>query len=211
MVVVAAVCVTAPAAQAAEASPAAGSSGVAWNLHEGLYGSSDGLPEPLKGTLLTVADSITNVLAPGLLARKAQEAEQARLAEEARQQPQHPGFDPSKCPPSARACLDLDNEITWLQKDGVVTYGPVKESAGAPYPATATPRGSFRVLRKVKDEISYVYDNAPMPYAVYFTNNGIAFHEGSIDLWSHGCVHLTHQDAKHYFDNLNIGDEVYVF
>ena len=67
------------------------------------------------------------------------------------------------------------------------------------------------MTRKVKDEISYEFDNAPMPYAVYFTNNGHAFHEGSTNVQSAGCVRLSHDAAKFFFENLQVGDVVYIY
>lgn len=115
------------------------------------------------------------------------------------------------CDPVARACVDLAQGRTWLQSGGQVTYGPVPMSAGAPSPQTETPRGLHHVNRKVKDEVSFEFGNAPMPYSVYFTNNGIAFHQGNVELLSHGCVHLNHNDAAVYFDQLQIGDAVHVF
>ncbi|WPF66508.1 MULTISPECIES: L,D-transpeptidase [unclassified Corynebacterium] len=148
---------------------------------------------------------------------EAEQAEAARRAEAervaAQQQADARAADLSStpCPAEARACIDLQGNRTWLQENGEVTYGPVIMSAGAPSPETATPTGTFYVNRKVKDEVSYEFDMAPMPYAVYFTNNGIAFHEGDPALLSHGCIHLNHDDAVQYFDQLQIGDMVYVY
>ena len=42
--------------------------------------------------------------------------------------------------------------------------------------------------------MSSIYD-APMPYSVFF-NGGIAFHQGSVRVTSHGCVHLTATAAR---------------
>ena len=78
-------------------------------------------------------------------------------------------------------------------------------------PGYETPRGTFYVNRKVKDEISYEFNNAPMPYSVYFTNNGIAFHQDDPYVPSAGCIHLYRADAQRYFNDLQIGDKVYVF
>lgn len=85
-------------------------------------------------------------------------------------------FDYGECPPAARACVDLDGERAWLQENGEVTYGAVPIGQGGP--GYETPQSEFHVTRKVKDEVSYIYDMEPMPYAVYFTNSGHAFHEG---------------------------------
>ena len=78
-------------------------------------------------------------------------------------------------------------------------------------PGQETPKGTFTVTRKVKDEISYEFDNAPMPYAVYFTNNGHAFHQGNTYYESAGCVRLAPQDAQKYFNDLQIGDKVFIW
>lgn len=142
---------------------------------------------------------------------EAERAEAARAEEQRRAEARAAEVADNPCPAEARACIDLQGNRTWLQENGKVTYGPVQMSAGAPSPETATPTGTFYVNRKVKDEVSYEFDMAPMPYAVYFTNNGIAFHQGNTALLSHGCIHLNHDDAVQYFDQLQIGDMVYVY
>ena len=112
------------------------------------------------------------------------------------------------CPPSARACVDLANQKTWLQENGNITYGPVPMSSGMP--GYETTRGHLSVTRKVRDEWSRP-SNGPMPFSVYFTNDGEAFHEGSVNQMSHGCIHLNHDDAVKYFDTLQVGDGVYIW
>src|SRR5699024_3574052 len=72
-------------------------------------------------------------------------------------------------------------------------------------------RGTFHVNRKVKDEISYEFNNAPMPYAIYFTNYGHAFHMGDPAYDSAGCVRLPEQAALRYWNNLQIGDKVVIY
>nr|WP_240393971.1 L,D-transpeptidase [Corynebacterium lactis] len=114
----------------------------------------------------------------------------------------------SPCPPTARACVDLANNTTWLQQDGHISFGPVRMSSGKP--GYETTKGDLRVLRKVKDEWSVPY-NGPMPYSVYFTTDGMAFHEGSVDVQSHGCIHLNHDAAVTYFDQLQVGDSVFIY
>ena len=115
----------------------------------------------------------------------------------------------SPCPDTARACVDLSGNRTWLQQDGKLLYGPTVMSHGKP--GQETPKGTFTVTRKVKDEISYEFNNAPMPYAVYFTNNGHAFHQGTTDTQSAGCVRLNPDAAKFFFENLQVGDVVYIY
>ena len=114
----------------------------------------------------------------------------------------------SPCPPTARACVDLANNKSWLQENGHITFGPVPISSGKP--GYETTKGSLSVTRKVRDEWSVPY-NGPMPFAVYFTNTGEAFHEGSVDVPSHGCIHLDHDAAVKYFDTLQVGDNVFIW
>jgi hypothetical protein len=112
------------------------------------------------------------------------------------------------CPAVAKACVDLTNSTTWLQSGGTITYGPVPMVSGRP--GYRTPAGTFQVYWKDKDHHSSLYDNAPMPNSVFFVG-GVAFHEGSLSVLSHGCVHLSWDASQTYWDNLHDGDTVYVF
>jgi L,D-transpeptidase catalytic domain len=119
--------------------------------------------------------------------------------------------DHSACPPVAAACVDLSRHLTWLQSDGKVAFGPVRMEPGPPGSAHATPRGTFTVMWKGgPNVVSNIY-NEPMPWAVQFTDGGVAFHAGSLTVPSHGCVHLTMANAHYYNEHLAIGDEVVVF
>lgn len=125
--------------------------------------------------------------------------------------PPPPPADPtpvSPCPRTAAACVDLDGNRTWLQSGGRLSYGPVRMSHGKA--GWETPRGTFQVTRKVRHEVSRLFNNAPMPYSVYFVG-GIAFHEGDPTSASHGCIRLDQPAAATYFDRLHVGDTVVVF
>ena len=114
---------------------------------------------------------------------------------------------PNPCPAYAKACIDLTNNTTWLQTNGQITAGPFKQIAGrAGY---RTPTGSYKVFWKHIDHVSSIY-NAPMPYSIFF-NGGVAFHVGSLSVASHGCIHLSLSVAQLYWNNLSVGDTVYVF
>ena len=120
-------------------------------------------------------------------------------------------LDRESCPAKATACVDLTRHLTWLQSAGHVTFGPVSAEPGPPGSVHATPRGTFEVSWKAgPDFISNIY-NEPMPWAVFFAPGGIAFHGGSLTTPSHGCVHLTDQNARYYNDHLPVGAEVVVF
>jgi len=110
------------------------------------------------------------------------------------------------CAPTATACVDLSGNRSWLLRDGQVTYGPVPITHGRP--GFRTPPGTFRVESKRRDHVSSIYD-AEMPWSVFF-NGGVAFHEGSLAVTSHGCVHLSPAAAETYFSTLSVGDIVQV-
>ena len=118
------------------------------------------------------------------------------------------------CSFSARSCVDLDSQRAWLIENGKVIRGPVTISSGGP--GQETPLGhSFRVYRKEKDHKSQESrlpngDPAPMPWSVFFADGGIAFHSGSPERASAGCIHLPPADAEVWFNNLQIGDQVQI-
>ncbi|MET0134786.1 MAG: L,D-transpeptidase [Kibdelosporangium sp.] len=111
------------------------------------------------------------------------------------------------CSTAAKACIKLSTNQSWLMENGKVTYGPVPITHGrAGY---LTPPGTFKVTFKNKDHKSSIFNNAPMPYSVFF-NGGIAFHQGSLKEKSHGCIHLSMAAAKQFFGALTVGEVVEV-
>lgn len=112
------------------------------------------------------------------------------------------------CGPSAAACINLRTQQAWLMNGGHVTYGPTPITSGKP--GYRTPPGTFTVLRKDRHHRSKAYNNAPMPYSVFFTQSGIAFHQGSLSAPSHGCIHLGHNAAATFFTKLSVGQVVQV-
>lgn len=117
------------------------------------------------------------------------------------------GGSPAPCKPTAKACLSLSTDQAWLQEGGETAYGPVPTTTGKP--GAETPQGTFQVQWKDADHHSKEFD-APMPNSVFFTNTGVAFHEGSLEEESNGCVHLSTTASKKFFDSLQPGDEVQV-
>jgi L,D-transpeptidase-like protein len=112
------------------------------------------------------------------------------------------------CTEDVRACVDLTAKKAWLIDDGAVVRGPIQISPGdARHP---TPKGDFSVEWKDTNHKSVEYDGAPMPFAVFFAEGGIAFHEGSLRSPSHGCVRLGHDDAVEFYNSLEVGDAVEV-
>ncbi len=111
------------------------------------------------------------------------------------------------CGAGVDACIDLSANKTWLIMDGAVTYGPAQITHGRP--GHLTPPGTFKVGWKDIDHKSSEFDDAPMPFSVFF-NGGIAFHQGSLSDLSHGCIHLSRAAAETYYNALSVGDTVQV-
>ncbi len=75
-----------------------------------------------------------------------------------------------------------------------------------------TPTGKFPILAKLKDHKSITYDNAPMPYTLRLTGDGVSIH-GSNVRWgfaTHGCIGIPKAFAAKVFDVANVGDEVLI-
>ncbi len=77
--------------------------------------------------------------------------------------------------------------------------------------SNATPTGSFTILAKDKNYFSHSY-NAPMPYALRLTNDGIAIHGSNVRPgWAtHGCIGVPLDFARLLFDATSKGDVVVV-
>jgi lipoprotein-anchoring transpeptidase ErfK/SrfK len=111
------------------------------------------------------------------------------------------------CIAAARACVDLSTQQAWLMRDGGVIYGPVPVATGKA--SAPTDPGIFHVFWKDLHHRSSEFHNAPMPYSVFY-NGGEAFHEDSVTVRSHGCVHLAHRAAQTFYNTLHVGDVVQV-
>ena len=75
-----------------------------------------------------------------------------------------------------------------------------------------TPTGTFPILEKDADHYSNLYDNAPMPWMLRLTRDGIAIHGAEIadDAATRGCVGLPAEFAELLFRHARLGDPVVV-
>ena len=105
--------------------------------------------------------------------------------------------------------IDLKSQILSVFRSGheigtaVILYG----TDGLP-----TPTGKFPILAKMKDHRSATYGDAPMPYTLRLTNDGVSIH-GSNVRWgfaTHGCVGVPKDFAAKLFDVVSTGDEVLI-
>jgi hypothetical protein len=103
--------------------------------------------------------------------------------------------------PAARAELlinvDKSSQRMTVSVDGNQLYTWPVSTGG---PGYDTPSGTFKPFRKAIDHYSEEYDNAPMPYSIFFTRTGDAVH-GTYEqrslgrAVSHGCVRLSVKNA----------------
>ena len=105
--------------------------------------------------------------------------------------------------------VDLKSQLISVYRAGheigtaVILYGADEK---------ATPDGTFPILAKIKDHKSATYDNAPMPYTLRLTNDGVAIH-GSDVRWgraTHGCVGVPIAFAQKLFGQMSKGDQVVI-
>jgi L,D-transpeptidase catalytic domain len=87
--------------------------------------------------------------------------------------------------------VDGEPRYTWQVSTGMADYD--------------TPSGDFQAFRMERDHFSREWDDAPMPYSIFFTREGHAIH-GSFDVKhlgrpaSHGCVRLSKEHAAVLWD-----------
>ena len=105
--------------------------------------------------------------------------------------------------------VDLKSQILSVFRSGheigtaVILYGAEEKE---------TPDGTFPVLAKIRDHRSATYDNAPMPYTLRLTGDGVAIH-GSNVRWgaaTHGCIGVPVEFAAKLFDEVKKGDHVVI-
>ncbi|MDD7967867.1 L,D-transpeptidase [Actinomycetospora lemnae] len=115
----------------------------------------------------------------------------------------------SPCEAAVKACARLSTNEAWLTDGaGTVVRGPVRMNHGAP--GKETPTGMFAVQRKEEVHLSKEYDGARMPWAVFFDDNGRAFHGGDPSRQSAGCVRMADPDAQAFFNGLEVYDKVQI-
>ncbi len=107
--------------------------------------------------------------------------------------------------PAARAdiliTIDKAKQQMAVTVDGDPRYLWPVSTGKSPYD---TPAGEFQPFRMARHHYSREWDDAPMPYSIFFTQEGHAIH-GSYEVRrlgtpaSHGCVRLAPQNAAVLF------------
>lgn len=98
------------------------------------------------------------------------------------------------------ARVSISKQTMTVTENGIVKYRWKVSTARSGY---VTPTGSYSAKWASKDHRSRKYDNAPMPYAIFY-NGGYAVH-ATFDLKrlgrpaSHGCVRLHPDNAATFY------------
>ena len=105
--------------------------------------------------------------------------------------------------------VDLKSQVISIFRAGheigtaVILYGADEKQ---------TPSGTFPILAKIRDHKSVTYDNAPMPYTLRLTDDGVSIH-GSDVRWgraTHGCIGVPVEFAHKLYDQASPGDQVVI-
>ena len=108
-----------------------------------------------------------------------------------------------------RVIISLSDQLAFLYRgDTLVAVTTI--SSGTP--SNPTPTGIFSVHTKKTMHRSRKYENAPMPFAQFIDQYGVALHAGHNPgrPASHGCVRLPSAFAKKLFSVTDIGTPVYI-
>jgi len=105
--------------------------------------------------------------------------------------------------------VDLDARVISAFRDGHEIGTAVALLGTRRHP---TPIGTFPILTKEKDNISEKYNNAPMPWTLRLTWDGIAIHGSPVinGYASHGCIGVPDPFAKKLFEAARRGDKVVI-
>ncbi len=108
-----------------------------------------------------------------------------------------------------RVVISLSDQLAYLYRGNALMAVTTVSSGTDRNP---TPTGIFAVLNKKTMHRSRKYENAPMPFAQFIDQYGIALHAGHNPgrPASHGCVRLPAAFAKKLFTVTDIGTPIYI-
>jgi lipoprotein-anchoring transpeptidase ErfK/SrfK len=120
-------------------------------------------------------------------------------------------WDESRAPASGPLVItvDLDARVISAFRGGHEIGTAVALLGTTSHP---TPLGTFPILTKEKDNISEKYNNAPMPWTLRLTWDGIAIHGSPVmnGYASHGCIGVPDPFAEKLFAAARRGDKVII-
>jgi len=106
--------------------------------------------------------------------------------------------------------VDLDARVLSVFRDGYEIGAAAVLLGTDEHP---TPTGVFPILSKERHNVSEIYGNAPMPWTLRLTDDGVAIHGGSTvePGWaSHGCIGTPDAFVSKLFAITSKGDRVIV-
>jgi hypothetical protein len=106
--------------------------------------------------------------------------------------------------------VDLEARVISVFKSGY-EIGTAAVLLGTPdHP---TPTGVFPIMSKERHNVSEIYGNAPMPWSLRLTGDGVAIHGGrpvALGWASHGCIGTPNPFAEKLFATAHMGDKVII-
>ena len=108
-----------------------------------------------------------------------------------------------------RVVISLGDQLAYLYR-GNELMAVASVSSGRE--GRESPPGVFQILSKTPKHRSKKYDNAPMPFAQFFTDYGIALHAGANPGYpaSHGCIRLPTAFAKKLYTVTDVGTPILI-
>jgi lipoprotein-anchoring transpeptidase ErfK/SrfK len=108
-----------------------------------------------------------------------------------------------------RVVVSLSDQLAWLYR-GDTLMAVTTISSGTD--RNPTPTGIFNIHTKKTMHRSQKYENAPMPFAQFIDQYGIALHAGHLPghRASHGCIRLPSQFAAKLFKVTDLGTTVMI-
>ena len=106
--------------------------------------------------------------------------------------------------------VDLDARVLSVFKGGYEIGAAAVLLGTDEYP---TPLGTFPIKHKQRHNVSEKYDDAPMPWSMFLTDDGVAIHGGSQvenGYASHGCIAGPDQFVEKIFAVTRPGDKVII-
>ena len=106
--------------------------------------------------------------------------------------------------------VDLDARVLSVFRNGYEIGAAAVLVGTDEYP---TPLGTFPILAKQRHNVSEKYDNAPMPWSMFLTGDGVAIHGGHVvenGYASHGCISGPDGFVSKIFAIAKPGDKVVI-
>lgn len=108
------------------------------------------------------------------------------------------------------ATVDLDARVISVFRGGYEIGAAAAMLGTEEHP---TPLGTFPILWKQRHNVSEKYGNAPMPFSMFLTHDGVAIHGGHQVMngyASHGCISVPTPFAEKLFAIARKGDKVII-